>query len=186
MSLKRRMWLFTTILLIVKKVKEGKKVIRLKNGDSSIFSWCSQELEAVVKNNIEFEIVPGVTAASSASCLTGIPLTDRRYASNWVFVSGHEDPNKANRLVNWSQVARSGTVILYMAVEKLTNIVSSYLKLRCKPSGTKVLTGFLKNIAAKAKRNKIKPPDYSDYWRGETNGFFYRVIQGKIFYKPEN
>ena len=41
--------------LVVKKAKEGKKVIRLKNGDSSIFSRISQELEALIKSRIDFE-----------------------------------------------------------------------------------------------------------------------------------
>src|SRR3989338_2865410 len=49
--------------IVIKKVKEGKRVIRLKNGDVSIFSRTSQELQPLVKEEIEFEIVPGVTAA---------------------------------------------------------------------------------------------------------------------------
>ncbi|MCM8796990.1 MAG: SAM-dependent methyltransferase, partial [Candidatus Omnitrophica bacterium] len=58
--------------LIVKKVKEGKKVTRLKNGDVSIFSRLSQELDALVRNKIDFELVPGVTAASAAVSYAGI------------------------------------------------------------------------------------------------------------------
>src|SRR3989338_2963483 len=80
--------------LVVKKAKQGKKVIRLKNGDPTIFSRTSQELEALVKNKIKFEIVPGVTAAHAASAYSGIPLTDRRFASSCIFVTGHEDPRK--------------------------------------------------------------------------------------------
>ena len=57
--------------LVIKKVKAGKKVIRMKNGDPTIFSRTSQELEALVKNKIKFEIVPGVTAASAASASSG-------------------------------------------------------------------------------------------------------------------
>ena len=47
--------------LIVKKVREGKKVVRLKNGCPSVFSRLSQELDALVKKKIDFEIVPGNT-----------------------------------------------------------------------------------------------------------------------------
>ncbi len=156
--------------LMVKKAKEGKKVIRLKNGDPSTFGRFSQELEILVKNKIEFEIVPGVTAASAASCLSGIPLTDRRFASSCVFVTGHEDPKKKISLIDWEAIAKSGTIILYMAVENLETIVCKLLKAG-KSEDTpiaiiqdaslitqKILTGTLKNIAKKAKYEKIKPP----------------------------
>ena len=53
--------------LVIKKAKAGKKVARLKSGDPSIFSRSSQELAALSGKGIEFEIVPGVTAASAAS-----------------------------------------------------------------------------------------------------------------------
>lgn len=156
--------------LLVKKVKTGKKVIRLKNGDPSIFGRCSQELKALTEERIEFEVVPGITAANAASCLSGVPLTDRRFASSCVFVTGHEDPRKKRSLIDWNSLANSGTVVLYMAVENLDNIVRQLLKVG-KDEDTpvaivqnvslptqKVLTGTLKDIAAKAKKQKIRPP----------------------------
>jgi uroporphyrinogen III methyltransferase/synthase len=156
--------------LLIKKVKDGKKVIRLKNGDPSIFSRCSQELEALVKERVEFEVVPGVTAASAASCLSGIPLTDRRFASSCVLVTGHEDPTKKRSLIDWGSLAKSGTVVLYMIVENLASIVKQMLKAG-KDENTpvaiiqdaslptqKVLRGTLKDIATEAKRQKIRPP----------------------------
>jgi len=156
--------------LLIKKIKEGKKVIRLKNGDPSIFSRCSQELDKLVKNKIEFEIVPGVTAASAASCLSGIPLTNRRFASSCVFVTGHEDPAKEKNLIDWEAIAKSGTVVLYMAVENLDNIVKPMLKSGRSENTPvaiiqdislptqKVLIGTLENIVAKARKQKVKPP----------------------------
>lgn len=114
--------------LLIKKAKEGKKVIRLKNGDPSIFSRCSQELGILVKNNIEFEVVPGVTAGVAASGLNGIPLTDRRYASSCVFATGHEDPKKKESLLDWNALSKMGTIVLYMAVENLETIVYKMLE----------------------------------------------------------
>ena len=156
--------------LVVKKAKEGKKVIRLKNGDPGVFSRISQELEPLVKNKIEFEIVPGVTAASAASCLSGIPLSDRRFASSCVFVTGHEDPKKKRSILDWQSLAGCGTIVLYMAVENLANIVKWLVESGKDPDTRvaiiqdaslltqKVLTGTLKDIVVKAKKNKIKPP----------------------------
>ena len=156
--------------LLVEKAREGKKVIRLKNGDPSIFGRCSQELDALVKEKIEFEIVPGVTAASAASCLSGIPLTDRRFASSCVFVTGQEALKKKSSLMDWDSLAKSGTVVLYMTVENLDKIVKQVLKAgRSENTAVaivqdaslptqKVLTGSLRDIVKKAKRQKIRPP----------------------------
>lgn len=156
--------------LLVKKAKEGKKVIRLKNGDPSIFSRCSQELEVLAKNNIEFEVVPGVTAAVAASALSGIPLTDRKFASTCVFVTGHEDPKKKESFIDWEAISKMGTIILYMAIENLQTIVSQLLKAGKSEDAPiaiiqdvslptqKILTGTLKNIVKRAKYKKIRPP----------------------------
>jgi len=156
--------------LLIKKAKEGKRVARLKNGDPSIFSRCAQELDSLVKEGIEFEVVPGVTAASAASCLSGIPLTDRRFASVCVFVTGHEDPAKEKSFVDWDSIAKGGTVVLYMAVENLANIVKRVIKAGTDKNTAvaiiqdvslptqRVLTGTLKDIVVKARGRKIRPP----------------------------
>ena len=156
--------------LLIRKVKKGKKVIRLKNGDPSIFGRSSQELKALVEKRIEFEVVPGVTAANAASCINGIPLTDRRFASSCVFVTGHEDPRKKKSLINWNSLANSGTVVLYMAVENLGHIVKEIVKAGKDENTTvaivqdislptqRVLTGTLKDITGKSKRQKVKAP----------------------------
>jgi len=183
--------------LIMKKAKENKRVIRLKNGDASIFSRLSQELDALSKENIEFEIVPGVTAASAAACLNGIPLTDRRFSASCVFVTGHESPLKEkglidlstslrvngerSRTIDWKALSKNGTIVLYMAVESLGDIVKGLLKAG-KHENTpvaiaqdasmlaqKVLTGTLKDIIEKTKREKIRPP--SIIIIGEVVGF---------------
>lgn len=156
--------------VMVRKAKEGRKVARLKNGNPAIFSRYSQELGALVKNRIEFEVVPGVTAASAASCLSGIPLTDRRFASSCVFVAGHEDPAKKRSLIDWKNIAKNGTVVLYMAVGNLASSVNQMLKAG-KDKDTpvaivqdasllsqKVLTATLKDIVAKTKKEKLRPP----------------------------
>jgi len=156
--------------LIIKKANEGKKVVRLKNGDPGIFGRFSQELEVLVKNRIDFEVIPGVTAGNAASSLSGIPLTDRRFASNCVFVTGHEDPMKEKSLVDWAALATSGTIVLYMAVENLKQIVKKLLeigKARSTPCtvvqevsllNQRIVRGILGNIAKKAKEKKIKAP----------------------------
>lgn len=156
--------------LVVKKARQGKKVIRLKNGDPSIFSRTSQELEALIRNRIDFEIVPGVTAASAASAFSGIPLTDRKYASSCVFVTGHEDPTKESGALDWKHLAQGGTIVLYMALENLNKIVKELLQAGKSPDTpcaliqdvglltAKLVMGTLRDIVTKAKKQKLRPP----------------------------
>jgi uroporphyrin-III C-methyltransferase len=63
--------------LLVKHVREGSLVVRLKGGDPSVFGRLEEELEACGQAGIECEVVPGVTAAIAAAASTQRPLTRR-------------------------------------------------------------------------------------------------------------
>jgi uroporphyrin-III C-methyltransferase len=63
--------------LLVKHASDGKRVVRLKGGDPSVFARLEEELEALAAAGIEFEVVPGVTAALAAAAATCRPLTRR-------------------------------------------------------------------------------------------------------------
>lgn len=124
--------------LIVSKAKEGKRVLRLKNGDPAIFSRISQELAALNKGRIDFEIVPGVTAASAASSFSGVPLTDRRFSSSVCFVTGHEDISKNGSAIDYKSLAKAGTIVFYMAVENFPKIAKRLIS-EGRPKDTQVL-----------------------------------------------
>ena len=113
--------------LLVRYAKKGFRVVRLKSGDPCIFGRTSQELSALVKARVDFEIVPGVTAAQAASCFSGIPLTDRAVASSVVLVTGHRARNKISAL-DWKAIAGLDTIVLYMAVNNLGDIVKELAK----------------------------------------------------------
>ena len=155
---------------MLKKVKQGKKVIRLKAGDPFVFGRASEEMEALIKNKIAYEVVPGITAAAAASSLSGIPLTDRKLASSCVFVTGCEDSLKKENFIDWDKIAASGTIILYMAMEVLPEITRRLLEAGKNPKTPvvimrdvsfltqKALNTTLKDAAREAKKNRIKPP----------------------------
>ncbi|NCC45083.1 MAG: hypothetical protein EOM18_16225, partial [Clostridia bacterium] len=73
-------------------------------------------------NDIDFEIVPGVTSAISAPAYAGIPLTHRSANSTLALVTGHEDPTKENSSINWESLAKGiGTIVFLMGVKNLPN-----------------------------------------------------------------
>ncbi|MEE4113333.1 MAG: uroporphyrinogen-III C-methyltransferase, partial [Desulfobacteraceae bacterium] len=111
--------------LIVDKAKQGNVVARLKGGDPFIFGRGGEEAEVLVAAGIPFEVVPGVTAAIGASAYAGIPLTHRDYTSDVAFVTGHEDPTKAESSVDWHALATGiGTLVFFMGVKNLPTIVT--------------------------------------------------------------
>ena len=90
--------------LLIDHAQAGKCVVRLKGGDPFVFGRGGEEAEAVAAAGLEFEVVPGVTAAVAAPAYAGIPVTHRTLASTVTFVTGHEDPHKDRSAVEWTRL----------------------------------------------------------------------------------
>ncbi len=156
--------------LMIARALRGLSVVRLKGGDPSLFGRGGEEAEALARAGVPFEIVPGVTAALGAAATTGIPLTHRRLSSSVLLATGHLDPSKPAEVVDWRQAAGSGTLVLYMTVERLGAIVRSLLAAGRDPQTPaalvrwatrpeqRVLTGTLGTIARLARRARLEPP----------------------------
>ncbi|MFQ5815506.1 MAG: uroporphyrinogen-III C-methyltransferase, partial [Candidatus Hydrothermarchaeaceae archaeon] len=76
--------------LLVRKAREepDKVIVRLKGGDPLVFGRGGEEIRALKKAGVKFELVPGVTSAIAVPSLANIPLTDREYASSFTVVTG--------------------------------------------------------------------------------------------------
>ncbi len=98
--------------LMVQLAREGKIVARLKSGDPLLFGRAGEEMEALRRVGIDFEVVPGVTAALGAAAAAQISLTDRRHASRVVFVTAHREGGTG--LGNERHVAADTTYVIYM------------------------------------------------------------------------
>ena len=108
---------------LVEAARSGQTIVRLKGGDPFIFGRGGEEAEALLEAGLSFEIVPGVTSPIAASAYAGIPLTHRRCASSVAFVTGHEDPTKDSRSVDWQGLARSvDTIVVLMGMGRLGEI----------------------------------------------------------------
>ena len=113
--------------LLVALAGAGKKVVRLKGGDPLIFGRAGEEMRALRGAGIPFEIVPGVTAATAASSVAGLPLTHRDHSSAVVFVTGHQCAANTSAL-DWGALARlRATLCFYMGVRRLPEIARNLL-----------------------------------------------------------
>lgn len=119
--------------LIMAHARAGKKVLRLKGGDVAFFSNVLDELEMLVKEQIPFEIIPGITSASGASAYAGIPLTARGYAQGVQFLSFN--PNAQYSELFWRSLAQfEDTSVLYMASKNLGMFIDQMLNHGADPS----------------------------------------------------
>src|SRR5579864_5899584 len=107
---------------LVEFARQGRVVVRLKGGDPLIFGRAQEEIHALRDAGIDFEIVPGVTAAFAAAAAAKIPLTERRSASKLLFVSNHQCDQKVLR--NWrANVVSDTTLVFYMPGQNFTELV---------------------------------------------------------------
>ncbi len=113
--------------LLVKYALEGKLVVRLKGGDISFFSNMLDELQILADNNIPYEIIPGVTAASGAAAYAGIPLTARGYSTSVRFLTSYKKDFVTNEY--WAALAATDdTLVFYMSSETLDTVVENLVK----------------------------------------------------------
>ena len=100
--------------LLVLYALEGKLVLRLKGGDPTIFSNILDELISLRNHQIEYEIIPGVTAATGAAAYAGIPLTARNLANGLRILTLHR-PDVIDEK-NWQDLATTNdTLVFYMS-----------------------------------------------------------------------
>jgi uroporphyrin-III C-methyltransferase len=98
--------------LLVSYGRSRATVVRLKGGDPSIFGRAGEEIEALRAGGIEYEIVPGISAALGAAAAAGISLTDRRVASQILFATFSRGIDGS--AMDWGCVSSTTTLVLYM------------------------------------------------------------------------
>jgi uroporphyrinogen III methyltransferase / synthase len=157
--------------LLVQLAGQGKRVVRLKGGDPFVFGRGAEEILALVKAKIPFEVVPGVTSAVAVPAYAGIPVTYRSMNSSFTVVTGHEDPAKDEAQVNWINLAQDdGTLVFLMGLHTLPNICLRLIQEGKDPKtpaaviqwGTtprqKMVQGTLESIYQLVKKAQLQPP----------------------------
>ncbi|MDE7245828.1 MAG: uroporphyrinogen-III C-methyltransferase [Oscillospiraceae bacterium] len=109
--------------ILLREAREGHNVVRLKGGDPFVFGRGGEELEALARGGIAFEVVPGVTSAIAAAAYGGIPVTHREHSSSFHIITGRArrgmDPN-----INYKALVEGGgTLVFLMSVSAAPKIV---------------------------------------------------------------
>jgi uroporphyrinogen III methyltransferase / synthase len=102
--------------LLVEAGKSGKEVVRLKGGDPFVFGRGGEEAAALREAGVDFEVVPGITAAVAVPAYAGVPVTHRGLSTTFSVVTGHSAAGEDSE-VDWDAVAAvGGTLVVLMGV----------------------------------------------------------------------
>ena len=154
---------------LVQKCLEGKKVARVKGGDSFVFGRGGEEILALAKQGIPFEIVPGITSSIAVPTYAGIPVTHRNIARSFHVFTGHTMEDGTWH--DFENIAKlEGSLIFLMGVKNLERIVQDLLRYGKAPDTPvaiiekgatehqKVHIGILENIVKLSKEREVKAP----------------------------
>jgi uroporphyrin-III C-methyltransferase len=157
--------------ILVEKARAGRTVVRLKGGDSFIFGRGGEEWQACAAAGIQVTIIPGVSSATAAPALAGIPLTHRQLTQGFTVISGHVPPGHPSSTLDWAALARlNTTLVIMMGVATLPAITAELIE-HGLAGGTPAATiadaglpsqravfGTLTDIAEKTRSAEISPP----------------------------
>ncbi|MFU8877481.1 MAG: siroheme synthase CysG [Wenzhouxiangellaceae bacterium] len=155
--------------LLLELVQAGKRVVRLKGGDPMVFGRGGEELEFLRAHDIEYSVVPGITAAAGCAAYAGIPLTHRDHAQSVHLVTAHGQQS-IDRL-DWASLARERqTLAFYMAVSRINIVQANLLEHGRSPDTPvaivengarpeqRVLTSTLGRVHDLARRHRLMSP----------------------------
>jgi len=103
--------------LLVDYAASAARVVRLKSGDAGIFGRLEEEIEALHRAGIRYEIIPGVTSACVAAATAGIPLTRRHTSRRVQFITGADVSGQLPADLNWVALADPDSTTVAKLVE---------------------------------------------------------------------
>lgn len=114
--------------LLVEHGRAGRRVVRLKGGDSFVFGRGGEEWQACAAAGIPVRVIPGVSSAVAGPALAGIPLTHRQLTQGFTVVSGHLPPGDPGSTLDWAALARANTtLVVLMGVATLPAITAALI-----------------------------------------------------------
>ncbi len=121
------MTLEQVISTMISAAKSGKRVVRLHTGDPAIYSATHEQIECLRKENIPFEVVPGVTAGFAAAAVLGRELTIPRITQTVIFsrIGGRTPVPSSEELSRLAKIR--ATLILYLSVGNIRQVQMALL-----------------------------------------------------------
>ncbi|MCW2819643.1 MAG: cobA [Marmoricola sp.] len=157
--------------VLVDRALAGRRVVRLKGGDSFVFGRGFEELEACARAGVPTTVVPGVTSSIAVPAAAGIPLTHRGLTQGFTVVSAHVPPGHPDSTVDYAALARCGTTLVFLMGVRTLEAITSALRAAGMPGSTpaavvadgtrpqqRVVTATLDAIAAAAVEHGIVAP----------------------------
>lgn len=103
--------------------------VRLKGGDPYLFGRGGEEADALVRANIPFEVVPGVTSAIAGPAYAGIPVTHRDHCSQLTIFTGHGKEDGGRSSLDLSGIASAkGTKVMLMGMAHLRRTLEELMQ----------------------------------------------------------
>ncbi len=112
---------------LVDAARKHNVVVRLKGGDPMLFGRAQEEIDALARGHIAFDIVPGITAALAAAAELRVSLTRRGIARSVAFVTPRVGENEAAS--DWQEcAARADPTALYMGAHEAACIAQELIR----------------------------------------------------------
>lgn len=154
--------------IMIKKVKEGKLVVRIKSGDFSIYGALTEEIWALQDAKVDYDFVPGITAALAAASALGIELTLPRVSQTVIITRASGNVPMVGSLKDFAPLIYKGaSLVIYTGAHIIDKVVSELREAGIKEDQSiavvykatwkdeKIVKGTLKDIAEKVKKEKI-------------------------------
>jgi uroporphyrinogen III methyltransferase / synthase len=114
--------------LLVEHGSSSAVVVRLKGGDPFLFGRGGEEVEALARAGIDWEVVPGVTYAFGVPAAAGIPVTQRGVAAAVTVLTGRVGETEGSGDHDWEALARvGGTLVILMGMSNRAAIAAALI-----------------------------------------------------------
>jgi len=147
--------------------QKGKLIVRLHDGDPTIYGAIREQTDNLKKVGIEYEIIPGITSFLASAASLGSELT-LPGVTQTIIVTRAESRTKVPKRERISALAKhKATMIFYLSVHLISDIVKEAIKggypkstpvaaiYRASWKDEKIITGTLVDIAKKIREEKI-------------------------------
>lgn len=153
--------------LLYENAKKDKLVVRLHDGDPSIYGAIKEQIDNLEKNGIQSTVVPGITAFLASAAALGTQLT-LPGVTQTIIVTRAESRTKVPKREKISELAKhKATLIFYLSVHLLSKLVKEAVEggykkttpvavvYRASWEDQKIIKGTLEDIVKKVQEEKI-------------------------------